>query len=127
MKASDSLSRLPGLGAEMSAQYEELNQNRREQENSYDAIRTPNKNRISGAQYEELNQNRREQENSYDAIRTPNKNRMSGSTYEDLQPQKEESKYEKFTSPKGGKDSVYANSKMLSQGNVYVNTSFKDN
>ncbi|XP_062608714.1 uncharacterized protein LOC134270506 [Saccostrea cucullata] len=107
MNASDSLSRLPGLGAEMSAQYEELNQNRREQENSYDAIRTPNKNRISGkvvlrvnfnndAQYEELNQNRREQENGYAAVRTPN----------NLQPQKEESKYE-ITSPKDSDFAVF--------------------
>ncbi|XP_061188019.1 uncharacterized protein LOC133196094 [Saccostrea echinata] len=31
-----------GRGADMSAQYEELNQNRREQESSYDSIRTPN-------------------------------------------------------------------------------------
>ncbi|XP_061165704.1 LOW QUALITY PROTEIN: cell adhesion molecule 3-like [Saccostrea echinata] len=52
------------------------------------------------AQYEELKQITRDQENGYDVIRPPNRNGSHGGTYEELQHRKEEHRYEELSDPK---------------------------
>ncbi|XP_062597542.1 uncharacterized protein LOC134258964 [Saccostrea cucullata] len=51
------------------------------------------------AQYEELTQIRRDQENGYDVIKPPMNNGSYGTTYEELKHGKEEHRYEKLSAP----------------------------